>query len=120
MKESLEQTYLFNWAAYKTCQYPELSLLFHVPNGGKRNYLEARALKRQGVKPGVPDLFLPVARGSHHGLFIELKVNKNKTSENQNKWIKKLKDQHYFVAVCYGWEEAKDVIENYLSQPKSI
>ena len=63
MREAQEQENLFTMLAYAGRKYPEAQLLFHVPNGGKRNAAEAAHLKRQGVKAGVPDLFLPVARG---------------------------------------------------------
>ena len=71
-------------------------------------------LKKEGVKAGVPDIGLPVPRGAYHGLYIELKVGKNKTSLKQKEWISMLKEQGYFVEVCYGWIAAKEVIENYL------
>lgn len=119
-KESQEQTYLFQWAMWSAQKFPELDLLFHVPNGGRRDKREATSLKRQGVKAGVPDLVLPVARNGYFGLYIELKAGKNKTSEEQNKWIKQLKEQGYFVTVCYGWQEAKEVLEQYLMQAKTI
>lgn len=77
--------------------------------------LEAANLKRQGVKAGVPDLCLPVTRGRYHGLYIEMKYGKNKTSEEQNKWLDALAWQGYAVAVCYGWEKAQELIVKYLS-----
>ena len=43
-------------------------------------------MKRQGVKAGVPDICLPVARNGYHGLYIELKAGKNKATKNQEKW----------------------------------
>ena len=95
-------------------RYRELSLLFHIPNGGARSKATAGKLKAEGVKTGVPDMFLPVARGGYHGLFIELKVKPNKTTENQDIWIAELKKQGYAVEVCYGWREASVVLENYL------
>lgn len=61
--ESEEQVTLFSWARMKEEKYPELRLLYHIPNGGSRNQIEAKHLKAQGVKSGVPDLCLPVARG---------------------------------------------------------
>ena len=112
--EGNEQEALFSWAALARCRFPELDLLYHIPNGGSRNRLEAANLKRQGVKSGVPDLCLPVARGGYHGLYIEMKYGKNKTSENQNKWLEALQKQDYAVAVCYGWQEAQQVITDYL------
>lgn len=112
--ESNEQEALFRWAAFARGKYPELDLLYHIPNGGSRNRLEAANLKRQGVKAGVPDLCLPVARGKYHGLYIEMKYGKNKTSENQNIWLKALAAQGYASAVCYGWQEAQELITKYL------
>lgn len=51
-------------------RYPvQGQLLIHIPNGGsRRNKFEGYRLKRQGVRPGVSDLLLPVARGGHFGL----------------------------------------------------
>lgn len=114
MTEAQEQRFLFQWAGYAEQQFPELKLLHHVPNGGKRDARTAANLKKEGVKAGVPDIVLPVPRGAYHGLYIELKVGRNKTSLKQREWINMLKEQGYFVEVCYGWVEAKEVIENYL------
>lgn len=111
--EGEEQAALFDWAYLQRNTYPELDLLFHIPNGGSRNRLEAANLKRQGVKAGVPDLCLPVARGGFHGLYIEMKYEKNKPTENQNEWMNALQNQGYAVAVCYSWEQASKVITDY-------
>lgn len=119
MTEAQEQKFLFQWAGVSRQKYPELELLFHVPNGGRREAREAASLKKQGVKPGVPDLILPVARGEYFGLYIELKAGKNKPSTHQLEWIENLNQQGYFVKVCYGWIEASEVIINYLEQPKT-
>lgn len=113
-KESQEQQALFRWAKLQKGTMPELELLYHVPNGGKRNLYEAVRLKAEGVRAGIPDLFLPVPRGGHHGMYIELKAGKNKPTDMQLWWIEKLKQQGYQVCVCYGWEEAKDKILSYL------
>ena len=67
--ESEEQICLFQWAQYQSGRYPELELMYHIPNGGSRNKYEAANLKLQGVKAGVPDICLPVARGKFHGLY---------------------------------------------------
>ncbi len=115
-REAEEQAALINWASYMSNTYPELELLFHIPNGGSRNKIEAANLKRQGVKAGVPDLFLPAARGKWHGLFIEMKAGKNKETENQTNWMYKLSRQGYLSVVCYGWERAAEVIQKYLNQ----
>ena len=108
------QEALFSWCDMQRRKYPELRLLYHVPNGGKRDARTALALKRQGVKAGVPDLCLPVARGGWHGLYIELKVGRNKPTDLQKEWLKSLRQQDYATAVCYGWEEAAETLAAYL------
>lgn len=47
--ESAEQIELFRWAGYSRGKYPELELMHHIPNGGKRNEIEAARFKREGV-----------------------------------------------------------------------
>jgi hypothetical protein len=112
--EAETQMMLFRWAEYEKARYPELELMFHVPNGGSRNAFEAKNLKLQGVKAGVPDIILPVAKGFYHGLFVELKVGKNKTSQLQEEWLDKLKGAGYKTALCYGFDETVSVIKSYL------
>lgn len=118
--ESIEQATLFRWAVFMENKYPELRFMFHVPNGGKRDLKTAAKLKTEGVKSGVPDIELPVGRGGYLGLFIEMKVGRNKTSENQDEWLTGLAEQGYKTAVCYGWEEASKLIEDYMKQIKTI
>lgn len=62
--EAQEQTALFQWAEMMQGRIPELRLMHHIANGGTRNQIEAVHLKQQGVKPGIPDIFLPCARGA--------------------------------------------------------
>lgn len=112
--EAREQQTLFAWAALSSSKYPELALLYHIPNGGSRNKIEAANLKRQGVKAGVPDICLPVARGGYHGLYIELKAGRNKATEKQRQWLTALEREGYQAVVCYGWEAARETIEHYL------
>ena len=110
-RESREQQALFEWAAY----HKELKKMFHIPNGGKRNAREAARFKLEGVKAGVPDIFLPVPKKKYHGLFIELKAGKKgRVTDNQNEWLAYLADKGYLTAVCYGWQEAKEVITRYM------
>lgn len=114
-EEDVEQAALFRWAAYMSGKWPELERMFHVPNGGSRNKIEAARLKMQGVKAGVPDICLPVARGCYHGLFIELKKEKGgRTSKEQQKWIEYLESAGYCAQVCHGWDAARELIERYM------
>lgn len=113
--EACEQEALFAWAEYQQGKYPELELMYHIPNGGSRNKIEAARLKAQGVKPGVPDICLPIPRGKYHGLYIELKRTKGgRISSDQTVWLEKLMHQGYAVALCLGWDDARDVIIKYL------
>lgn len=105
---------MFSWARLAAGRFPELKFMFHIPNGGGRNKIEAANLKRQGVKAGVPDICLPVSRNGYHGLWIELKVGKNRTTEHQDEYISFLSAQGYDVAVCYGMEDAAKKIVEYL------
>ncbi len=113
-RESEHQKALFGWALLQRREYPELDLLFHIPNGGSRHSAEAANLKRQGVKAGVPDLFLPVPRADYHGLFIELKAGRGRLSEKQEAWLTALSQQGYAAMVCYGWDCAAEEIVKYL------
>lgn len=113
--EDLEQATLIQWCNLQSCKYSELKMIFAIPNGGYRNKGEARKLKATGTKSGVPDLFLPVPRSQKYGLFIEMKVGRNKCTENQKKWIRALMEQGYEVKVCYSAEEAIQIIKRYLS-----
>lgn len=114
-QEAQEQEILFNWARTYAAEWPELRLLFHIPNGGKRNAAEAAHLKRQGVKAGVPDVFLPCAKHGYNGVFIELKAGKNKPTPLQNEWLQELTAQGYKTAVCYGWQQAAELLQDYLT-----
>lgn len=112
--EETEQITLIDWCNLNVHIYPELALIYHVPNGGKRNRTEAIRLKRAGVKKGVPDLCLPVPRSNYNGLYIEMKYRNGRTSKEQKEWIKKLNEQGYKAVVCNGFEEAKATIESYI------
>lgn len=114
-KEDVEQTCLFRWAGMASGKYPELASMYHIPNGGSRNKAEAARLKMQGVRAGVPDVCLPVARGGYHGLYIELKRQRGGiVSDVQKQWLEALRKAGYCAEICRGWDEAREVIETYM------
>ena len=76
LTESQLQIQIFEWAQLMTGKYPELYLLYHIPNEGKRSIYYGAKLKREGLKSGVPDICLPIPKGQYCGLYIELKVGK--------------------------------------------
>jgi hypothetical protein len=115
--EEAEQTALFCWASLPEtqAQFPQLKWMFAIPNGGLRDRITAGKLKAAGVKAGVWDIFLPVAIGSYHGLFIEMKVGKNTLTPEQQSFRDYLWTHGYGYTVCYSWEQAKNAIISYLT-----
>jgi VRR-NUC domain len=124
--EDGHQMALFCWASLPETleSYPQLKWMFAVPNGGSRHIAEATKLKATGTRKGVPDIFLPIPirqawnspypDGSWHGLFIEMKVGKAKPTNEQLNWIEYLRSVGYVCRICYSWEEAKEIIIQYL------
>lgn len=98
-------------------QYPQYwRLLFHIPNGGTRNIIEATRLKAQGVVPGVADLILLKPNRIWNGLCIELKVGKNKQTDNQIEWGNAVSEQGYHYVVCRTVGEFINLINLYLNE----
>jgi hypothetical protein len=117
--ESADQIALFEWAALQCGKYPELELLYAIPNGGHRHKATAARLRAEGVKAGVPDLCLPVARGGFHGLYIELKREQGgQVQDTQLAWLANLTMQGYRAVVCKGFEAAVWEIESYMRSGK--
>ena len=81
--EDTEQMGVIDWANWNLQRFPELKMLYHVPNGGKRNPTEAARFKAMGVKAGVPDLCLPVPMNGYAGLYIDMKYGNNKPTAAQ-------------------------------------
>ena len=70
----------------------------------------------EGVKRGVPDIILPIPRGSYHGLMIEMKRERGGVmTEEQKWWIDQLVEQGYSASVYHGAESAIKTIEWYIN-----
>lgn len=97
-------------------------LMWATPNGGFRHMAEARRLKAEGVRAGVPDVFLAIPAQGYHGLFLELKDPKGRVSPDQKGMLETLRASGYACCVCFGWDEAQEAIEGYLGKfiPKKI
>ena len=109
--ERQEQAAVFEWAAWAANQCPEVGLLFAVPNGQMRRGTAAEP----GLRAGVPDMMLPVARGQWHGLFIELKRERGGVVRpEQREWLERLECQGYRAVVARGADAAIAIIERYL------
>lgn len=115
--EHAHQSALFCWAALpdNRAQWPVLELMFAIPNGGERNKIVAAKLKAEGVKSGVLDIFLPVPCKGYHGLFVEMKVGRNKPTPEQIDFGTKVERLGYKCVVAYSWIMAREYITTYLA-----
>jgi hypothetical protein len=122
--EHEHQVAIFDWIETAKNRVPELGLLFAIPNGGSRSFRkdakgrrfspEGQRMKKEGVRSGVPDLMLPVARRGYHGLFIEMKRSGGKASEAQLMWKAWLTEQGYLSLICVGADDAIDKLSWYV------
>ena len=122
-QEHQEQKHVMLWAGIQAkSMFPELRLLYAIPNGGDRDVRVATKLKAEGVRAGVPDFHLPIARHGYHSLYIEMKKpsakpkrgGKGGVSTAQRWWIDELGKHFNKVVVCYGADEAIEAIKDYL------
>lgn len=129
-EEHAIQAGFFTWARLQEASQPALRLLFAIPNGAflggdvktLRNgstvsmaAIRMNRLKAEGLKPGVPDVMLPVARGGKHGLFLEFKRPKGgKHSEGQKLWRDMLLAAGFAHETPRSLDEAIAAVVNYL------
>lgn len=127
-----EQTALFCWINNEFKARTEASALlnmaFAIPNGGERTASVGASLKAEGVKKGVPDVCLPVPMMigtssfvQYNGLYIEMKRATGTWSDvkpEQTAYLNFLAKQGYAVAVCFGWQQAKQCLIDYISGKK--
>jgi len=119
--ESQEQTTVIRWFDLQHAAYK--GWLVAVPNGahlagsGKQRAAKMARMKAEGLRPGFPDLFLPVPAHGFHGLAIEMKRQKGSTtSREQLDWLSWLAEQGYMTALCKGAQAAMDTINSYLGE----
>ena len=117
VSEAKHQQAVIKWSQQPAVRsrWPELALLHHIKNETREGAARVAVDKAMGVKAGVPDLCLPVARDRYHGLYIEMKTESGRISEAQKWWGEKLLEQGYMFEVCHGWKSAVGVLEWYLS-----
>jgi hypothetical protein len=116
--ESKLQENCIKWFDYS---YPKLrQLLFAIPNGGARNVITGAMLKRQGVRKGIPDLFLAVPKWQKihesyiHGLFIEMKFGKRKLTQEQKDFFFAAEINNYSCEMISDFDSFKKLITEYL------
>lgn len=117
--ELTEQQAVIEWCEWMSAKYPELKTIYHITNEGKRSKSGGAALVAAGLKKGVPDLCLPVARGIYNALYIEMKKSrKERCTKDQREFQALLAAEGNFCAVAYGANEAIWLIEQYLKTPE--
>lgn len=109
------QAAFFRWVRIAEKQNPVLRLMFAVPNAGKRGYKTAAMMLAEGLRSGVPDMLLPVARGGFTGLAIEFKKPGGKLSDNQKEFIEMMVKENWLVVVMTDTEAAIRTVKDYLS-----
>ena len=111
--EEIDHINLVNWFNH---EFPELADDFHhFANERKCPVSEGRKLKRMGVKKGVADFFLAFPVDGSHGLWLELKVGKNKPSKEQMDFLARKTLRGYKAFCVWEFESAKEFILAYLT-----
>lgn len=114
--EHQEQSAVVRWFRF---QYPKLKLI-SIPNGShlagdiKQRAIKMRRMKEEGLEPGAYDLFLMAPNGKWAGLFIEMKSSSGRVSPEQKAFGEYAITMGYDARVCYGQDEAKLAIQDYL------
>ena len=110
--ERAEQSTLVAWAdgtGLEVLRYLHASLAGEVMSTG-----QAIRAKKAGMRPGVPDMFLPVPVAGRHGLWIEIKTRTGRLSPDQERWHEFLTRHGYVVVVARSWGGAKEALVSYL------
>ena len=116
MSEHTEQVFIFQWAKLNEGTIPALRELFSIPNGAfTKTRQHGSKLVKEGLRAGVPDMFLACPVPGFAGLFIELKHKKGTASPAQKRWLGRLNSAGYKAVVCKGKDHAIKTIIGYLS-----
>ena len=113
------QAAVCDWAARQAVAIPDLGLLYAIPNGAhlagttRQRAAKMNKLKAEGLRPGIPDLCLPVSRHGYHALYIEMKRPGGKPKDKQANWLDLLSKADNFATVCEGADEAIEVLSWY-------
>lgn len=106
MTEDQLQAKCYQWAVNT---YPALRFgcIFHVPNGGTRDKIEAQKFKATGVVAGIPDL---IVLHDFKAYGIELKTEIGKVSDKQEIVHQAWKKQGFEVYVIRTFDEFVELL----------
>ena len=106
--ETVAQIQICDWLIQKT-DLP----FYHFVQEGKRTYANAAVLKRMGMRSGVSDLFIPRKQGIYSGLWLELKVGKNKPTPAQANFLAQMTKEGYMAVCVCGADAAIEFIKTF-------
>lgn len=101
-----------------TGRWPELALIYAVPNGYYKSPGAAGRAKAEGLLKSVPDLCLPVARFPFHGLYLEGKFGNRPLRDDQREYIDALISEGYAAVEWRDVQQGLDIILRYLAMPR--
>lgn len=109
------QASFFDWIETQRAKHPVLNYFFAIPNGANKSMSARMKFKREGLRPGVPDVCCPIpsANGKYFGLFIEFKSAGGKVSMDQEVWINNLRTVGHQVLVLRDWRDAANYAIEY-------
>lgn len=113
------QANYFSWVDLYIERFPEMALIFAIPNAGFASKKQGGLRKLTGRRAGVPDVCVPVEGGMEDGtrylgLWIEFKRPGEKATTEQLKWHAKLREAGHYVAIFETWTEAANLTIDYL------
>lgn len=117
-EEHAIQSAFFSWVALNKTRIRELQAFHAIPNGGHRHVAVAAKLKKEGVRAGVLDTQLPVARGGFVGLAIEFKAPGGRPTAEQEARAEALMKEGWCVMFCWSWESAARATIGYCGMAK--
>lgn len=94
-----------------------------IPNGGARSAASAGRLKAEGVKTGVMDVHIPLARKGFHGMYLEFKRPEHKKHKNGGMTDEQvdfgtfMHHEGFKLKLVYTWREAAQALCDYLDVP---
>lgn len=95
--------------------YRDLRSLYYCnKNDGKKSKVTGSLDMAMGVTPGIPDTFLAIPSGDHHGLYIEFKTLTGTLSPVQKLVIPQLQAKGYRVEVIRTEQDFQELIREYL------
>ena len=123
-REYNESVALFDWVLWNERNYPSLKYFHSIPNGaymvgemrnGKHFSPVAMKMKRSGLRPGIPDYFLPWPNGKFSGLYLEMKTGDNNPDSDQLEFLIAAECAGFKSAVAWDSDAAIAVLERYLN-----